>query len=93
MSIPKQVRRESYEETNKTVVTVSQTIYESILYNGPASAWQIANALGRQVYTVRPRITELFKAGKIRDCGMRWCEGTKRKETVWEVKNPQLPLI
>lgn len=93
MSIPEQTRRESHDETNRTVVTVSKRVYGSILNYGPGGAWEIARRMGRPVYTIRPRITELFKQGKIKDIGTRWCEATQRNETVWDVVDHQLNLL
>lgn len=92
-SAAEQNRRESYAETNKTVITVSRQIYRLIAMYGPLSAWQVADMCGRAVYTVRPRITELFKAGKISERGRIWCARTERHETTWEVTDKQLGLF
>jgi hypothetical protein len=86
-------RRDSYEETNKTVVTVAAQIYDIVKTNGPISAWQIAIRLAKDVYTVRPRLTELRNLGKLKEAGSRWCEITQRTETVWDVVDHQLRLL
>lgn len=92
MSLPEQTRRESMLETFRTVVTVTQEIYRAILHGGPLSAWQLSVITRRAVYTIRPRLTELCKSGKIKEAGTRWCENTQRNETVWEVVDHQMRL-
>jgi predicted ArsR family transcriptional regulator len=80
-------------ETYKTVVTVSRDVFNLLLHEGALSAWQVADRMDRNVYTVRPRLTELFKAGKIKEIGKRWCDRTQRHETVWEVVDHQIGLF
>lgn len=92
MSLPEQTRRESMLETYKTVVTVSQQIYRIVLHKGPISAWDISREMNRDVYTIRPRLTELFHEGKIKDCGTRFEHCTNRLETLWEVVDHQMRL-
>lgn len=49
------------------------------------SAWQIAEITGRLVHAVRPRLTELQKAGLVRAAGERLEAKTERREAVWVV--------
>lgn len=93
MAINQETRRESYEETNKKVVTVSHEIFNILLFDGPLTAFQVAALANRPVYTVRPRLTEMLKAGKIKAIGKRWHGGTERNETVFEVLDKQIGLI
>lgn len=86
-------RRASYRETNKTVVSVMSAVLTVVVMDGPLTAWQIADTLDRNVYTVRPRLTELKAAGKIKEVGTRWCDRTQRPETVWEANDKQLGLF
>ena len=90
MEITKETRRQSHEKTNRTVVTVSLEIYNVLFQQGAWTAWELAGITGREVYTIRPRLTELREAGKIKKAGSRWCESTQRNETVWEVVDKQM---
>lgn len=93
MSHSQETRRESYGETNKKVVSVSHEIYNVLLFDGPLTAWEVASLMDRAVYTVRPRLTEMCKAGRIKEVGKRWYQLTQRNETVYEVVDKQLGLM
>lgn len=70
-------------------------VYQVVLRHGPIGAWAISKVLGWDCYVVRPRLTELQKAGRIKPVGKVWCERTQRHEATWEVvteKNGQLGL-
>lgn len=93
MSITDDTRRKSYEINGRSAGKASKIIYNALLFYGRGSAWQIAAAIRRPVYVVRPRITELCKAGRIKAIGTRVCEETKRSEAVWDVVDKQLKLV
>lgn len=94
MSIPQETRRESMEKTFETVVPISKKIMILIQQHGPFSAWQLSRVMNKEVYTIRPRLTELRDAGQIRERPNKsWCAETQRSETIWEAVNPQLSLI
>lgn len=93
MSIPQETRRESMEKTYETVVPISKKILKLIQTHGPFTAWQLSRVMNKEVYTVRPRLSELKDSGDIREKAKAWCEQTQRNETVWEAVNPQLSLI
>lgn len=93
MSISQETRKESMQETYKSVVKVSTQVYGVLLHAGPLSAWEIAAIMGRMVYTVRPRLSELKDQLWIKEVGTRYCATTNRKEAVWDVCDKQMPLI
>jgi len=92
MTIPQQTRRASYDETNRRLALATREIFNEILMRGPCGAWEIAAATDRMVYTVRPRLTELQKAGRIKAVGTRWHAPTERREAVWDVVDRQVQL-
>jgi predicted ArsR family transcriptional regulator len=51
----------------------------------PRSADEIAAALGHDMLAIRPRITELRKAGMIVDSGERGKNKSGRKAILWEL--------
>lgn len=48
------------------------------------TAEEAADAMGRYLYTVAPRITELQKLGLVRDSGERRMTRRRRRAVVWE---------
>jgi hypothetical protein len=93
MSIEQETRRESYAEINKTSMSWGRIILNAIRTEGAGSAWQIAQALGRPVYVVRPRLSELKDEGLIKAVGKRWCENTQRREAIWDLVEGQGDLF
>lgn len=53
--------------------------------SGPLTADEIANRLNRSVLAIRPRVTELFKMGRIEDTGTRRANASGRRAVVWRV--------
>ena len=53
---------------------------------GPMTADEIAAVLGLSILTVRPRVTDLNKAGRIEDTGARRQTGSGNAAIVWRVK-------
>lgn len=89
--IPEETRRESYEKVQ--IDTCSRRVYQCVLESGPVGAWAISGRLGWDCYVVRPRLTELHKAGKIKAVGKAWCEKTQRYEATWDVTDKQGELL
>lgn len=88
-TIPQQTKRESYEQSLATVGPRQKEVLD-LLKQCPdgLSAWEMASILHRDVYTIRPRITELYQDGWIRPWGTQFCQKTQRNETIWVyVKN------
>jgi len=72
-------------------------VFDLLQRHGELTAWEMASLLGRPVYVVRPRITELSKVGLIRDVGARFHAETQRREAVWGIiptdENGQMSLF
>lgn len=51
------------------------------------TADEVAESLGESVLYIRPRITELYTAGKIRDTGERRKNKSGKSARVWTVNN------
>jgi predicted ArsR family transcriptional regulator len=47
------------------------------------TADECAGRLGLSILTVRPRVTELSRLGKLRDSGARRANGSGKKAIVW----------
>jgi len=60
-------------------------VLDVLMHGGKMGATQIADRVGKHVYVVRPRITELAKMGVIHEAGERWEPRTQRHEAVWMV--------
>ena len=52
------------------------------------TADQVAARLGLSILSIRPRITELSRLGKIRDCGERRLNASGKKAIVWMAVHP-----
>ncbi|HUY27304.1 MAG TPA: hypothetical protein VMV27_07770 [Candidatus Binataceae bacterium] len=53
-----------------------------------ATADEIARALRRSAFTIRPRVSELFHSSKIIDSGTRRRNASGRNAIVWRVVEP-----
>lgn len=53
---------------------------------GPATADEVATALGESVLSIRPRCTELLQLGKIVDSGIRRPNASGRSAKVWDIR-------
>lgn len=91
------VRNESYELTKNDLGSRQIEVLNLLKQHSPYTAWQISDILGRPVYQVRPRLTELEKQGKVMVGGTQFQERTQRKESLyWIVETDstgQLSLI
>lgn len=52
--------------------------------HGPMTADECAKRLGESVLSIRPRFSELFQKGIIRDTGRRHRNDSGRRAAVWE---------
>lgn len=52
----------------------------------PLGPWQVADQLRKDVYVIRPRITELANMGILEEAGTRREARTCRHETVYQLK-------
>lgn len=91
------IRNESYELTKPEIGSRQKEVLDLLKTHSPYTAWQISDILGRPVYQVRPRLTELERLGLIRSGGTLFQERTQRKESLyWFIdtdKSGQLSLI
>lgn len=76
---------DSWMRTLRELGPRQREVLDVLLQSGRLGATQIADRVGKHVYVVRPRITELVKLGYIREAGERWEERTQRREAVWMV--------
>lgn len=53
---------------------------------GPSTAERIADSIPAPTYTIRPRITELVKAGQVIEAGYRSEDSTGKRNTVWTLR-------
>jgi len=58
------------------------------LVNGPATPEQISKAIGRHFTTVRPRISELARRGKVIATGQRGDGALGGKSMIWRLATP-----
>jgi|TARA_R110000751_G_scaffold141877_2_gene245365 hypothetical protein len=52
----------------------------------PMTADEVARAIGKSILSVRPRVAELSKLGKIEDSGKRRPNDSGKDATVWRIK-------
>lgn len=52
------------------------------------TADEVAGRLGASILSVRPRISELTRLGKVRDCGDRRQNASGRRAIVWAAVRP-----
>lgn len=52
------------------------------------TADEVAGRMGMSILSIRPRLTELSRLGKVRDSGARRANGSGRKAIVWAAVHP-----
>jgi predicted ArsR family transcriptional regulator len=89
MSITNETRREAYEGSREIASGWRGSVLRCLKIFGPMSAFEVAAKCGKDVYEIRPRLTELRKDGIIAAVGRRM--GPKgRGEAVWSAE-PRAP--
>lgn len=90
MEITSETRRESYETTLETADTERAKVFSIIVAAGVdgLTAEEVATKLSKPPYQVRPRITELKKAGRIWAIGKKLSPSTNRNIAVFAEKKP-----
>ena len=93
MDIPQETRRESYEAAKQDAAARRRVILEILTEHGGMTAREVAGELHRRGITptdernfAAPRLTELYKAGKIHAVGKKICAHSGRSVAVWAVK-------
>lgn len=84
-SAPIDTSEEAAESMRESAPTLRAKALE-VLRRSPATADEVAKALGETVLAIRPRITELFKMGRIEDTGERRTNTSGRRAVVWMAK-------
>lgn len=91
------VRNNSFEQTKPEIGSRQKEVLDILIEHSPYTAWEISDILGRPVYQVRPRLTELEKQGKVMVGGTKFQERTQRKESLYWVveieKSGQLRIL
>ena len=93
MNIPQETRRESYVAANRDAAARRRVILEILAEKGGMTAREVSEELNRRGITptdernyAAPRLTELYKAGKITTAGKKLCPQTGRNVAVWAVR-------
>ena len=94
MDIPQETRRESYEAVKPDAAARRRVILEILAENkNGMTAREIAGELHRRGITptdernfAAPRLTELYKEGKVIFTSKKLCPLTRRYVAVWTVK-------
>jgi len=94
MGIPQETRRESHEAIKQDAATRRRVILEILTeHRDGMTAREVSAELHRRGITptdernyAAPRLTELYKAGKITCTSKRQCPLTKRYVAVWAVR-------
>lgn len=87
MSLSTTNRDQSWAAIQDTLSGRQREVFFLLAELKAASAWDLAKRLKREVYVVRPRITELRKIGLVVEAGVKWHEGTQRNETCWQINH------
>lgn len=87
MSLSTAVRDQSYAAIQDELGDRQREVFIALSEMTVATAWDLAARLKRDVYVVRPRITELRNKGFVVEAGLKWHEGTQRNETAWQVNH------
>jgi predicted ArsR family transcriptional regulator len=87
-----ETRRESHEAAKQGAAARRRVILEILAESGGMTAREVAGELHRRGHTptdernyAAPRLTELYKAGKIRTTGKKLCQQTGRNVAVWAI--------
>jgi hypothetical protein len=68
-------------------IQIRNEVYDYVVANPEgATADEIAQAIKRSAFTVRPRVSELYHSNKIIDSGARRKNASGRSAIVWRVK-------
>jgi len=67
-------------------VEIRAKVFAWMREHPPATADEIANALGISILTIRPRVSELRRMDKICDAGMRRKNASGKSAIVWKIK-------
>lgn len=84
MTIRSEARRDGFNYAPRRIAP-RQALIISVLREGPATASEVADALGfADLNAVKPRLHELLKMGVVREAGARKSTRSPCKNTVYE---------
>ena len=84
----------SWQAIAKELGERQNDVYQFILENNGAAAFEIAEFLHLPLHSISGRVTELHQMGRICDSGLRiFNDSTKRKVIVWTAHTQQLKFI
>ena len=93
MNLTQETRRESYEAAKQDAAARRRVILEILTEKGGMTAREVSGELHRRVITptdernyAAPRLTELYKDGKIEVKRKKICPQTGRNVAVWAVR-------
>lgn len=75
------------ESMRESAPTLRGMALDILRRDGPATADEVAAKLGKSVLTIRPRVCELAKLGKIEDTGLRGTNSSGRRAVIWQIKD------
>lgn len=81
--LPIDTRRAAHEATREGAALLRQRCLEALERHGELTADECATLLGESVLAIRPRFSELLKAGQIEDAGSRRKNLSGHTATVW----------
>lgn len=85
--------RETSQEAADTVAKQSMILraraLDEIERSNGLTADEVAGRMGMSILSIRPRVTELSRLGKIRDSGARRPNASGRRAIVWAAINPR----
>ena len=84
-SAPTDTSEAAAESMRESASTLRAKALEVLRRHGPMTADEIAGRMGQTVLAIRPRVTELFKMGRIEDSGTRRKNSSGRRAIVWKV--------
>lgn len=89
----KTVNPETSQQAATAVKSRAETLRELVLEKfrlGSATADEIATKLNESVLTIRPRVAELHKQGKLADTGVRRHNASGHSAAVWRLEDERV---
>lgn len=89
---PTQIRNESFVTLRDSLNAMRREVLVALAQHGPCTTRQLAERSGRDILTVRPRVTELCELGLVLMDGRAGHEGIYRiaSQAEWEVWRERL---
>ena len=80
---PAETRREAQESLCERIERLRSAVLAA-LWDGPATADELASRIGASVLATRPRVSELYRAGLVRPTGRRRPNDSGKNAAEWE---------